>query len=941
MVPAGAFIAGMDLSKPGELYIVSGKVATRVDAAVADVFPATLYVEAEMDHVHQLVLEHVASGERILLNQPWEEVGGVLHRTSLYLSPGEYRVLANLIDFTNADGSPVDLYANEGAAVAMDAGSNEAQFAFSIIKVDAGPHVVNAGEEIWVSWEGTPLLFTPLALNNITDVSADENGMLVTVGGVGEASLTFSDGIARHEVLFRVDSLPFRTREEAYTLAAGERVLVAFETMDGQPLQASAMKLNIPDELLGVYTDDGLMVGSSTPGAYVLTADYAGSHVEVAVTVEDRFISMPMMPLSLNVGQSMVVPLSTYSGGFDSVTVKMKDGSEAIVAATVGSDGLTVTGLARGNAEMTVACMGVGVNHEITVIGGFVEPPVLPDVMYIGHGLSVKMAVHGAVADVQPASSDESVLSAMVEDGGLSLFPLSPGSVQVTLRCHGDELLYDITVEPVLTGVTPQAVEVREEESFTLTLGMTEGHQVRYTVIPPDILTITSEGSDTIAFQALAPGNDVIIISDESGQALEVPVTVNAEWRISVDRQQSEAENNALHMALLKWGLVGPPEGVITQEAQQVLMKVKAAFGWDITRPYLTREEYETLLAYKPETTASPSGTEQAESWAPEGEAQVMSAAALGDTYYLLDSQKRLLIVPAGSDHASRVVDDAFVKVVSNGSLVLALSKGGLIFPFGPQDEIDRWFDELLYDAIAIAGMDLSVADMSFSKDSLVMVFDQDGEINEKNKLREVVAGQACVYLQSDKAGSRGVVRLTSVQDALMLEGGGTRHVLLGIGTRNDNAVLYEITGRKTAPATVRTPADMDMDLRVAAVNSDMMVVVDGGGTAYLRGKNKFGQIGNGSTRQSNNFVAAEGVGDVVHAALGDTYALLLTGSGRLYAAGETPAGEQLTSFTLIAEDIRHMAPLADGKVLLVNNAHQIAVTDLSDIGIFRSIYYP
>ncbi|NLZ88773.1 MAG: hypothetical protein GX916_04670, partial [Clostridiales bacterium] len=327
--------------------------------------------------------------------------------------------------------------------------------------------------------------------------------------------------------------------------------------------------------------------------------------------------------------------------------------------------------------------------------------------------------------------------------------------------------------------------------------------------------------------------------------------------------------------------------------------------------------------------------------WAPEGEAQVMSAAALGDTYYLLDSQKRLLIVPAGSDHASRVVDDAFVKVVSNGSLVLALSKGGLIFPFGPQDEIDRWFDELLYDAIAIAGMDLSVADMSFSKDSLVMVFDQDGEINEKNKLREVVAGQACVYLQSDKAGSRGVVRLTSVQDALMLEGGGTRHVLLGIGTRNDNAVLYEITGRKTAPATVRTPADMDMDLRVAAVNSDMMVVVDGGGTAYLRGKNKFGQIGNGSTRQSNNFVAAEGVGDVVHAALGDTYALQLTGSGRLYAAGETPAGEQLTSFTLIAEDIRHMAPLADGKVLLVNNAHQIAVTDLSDIGIFRSIYYP
>ncbi|MGI6636223.1 MAG: protein kinase domain-containing protein [Christensenellales bacterium] len=939
MVPVDQFVVGIDINRPEALFILSDGVGVPVDAMVANVFPATLYIEAELDNVQALVLEHVASGTGILLDSLLQVEDDGLHRTMLYLSPGEYRVLANLADPTN-EVSKTELYANEGMAVEMDASLNEAHFAFSIMTVDAGPYRAYAGEAVWVPWQGTPLLFTPITLNNIIEVFHGEDGMLVTVGKAGDASLTFSDGIARHEVLFQVDSLAFRTKEEAYTLAAGDQELVLFETLDEQPLQASAMKLDIPDGLLAIPQEEGLLVGSTIPGTYVLTANYAGGQADVSIIVEDRFISLPALPTSLSVGQSITIPLSTYSGGVDNITVNVQGDDKGIIETMVDQDGLTVTGLARGSAELTIACMGAGFSHDFSVTGGFIQSPVLPDAVYIGRERIVDVAVHGSPTDVQVFSSDESVLHAMMDNDGLHLFPVSLGSAQVALSYQGDHYTYDLTVSPVLLGVTPQKVEVQEEDSFTLSLEMTEGQQVPYAIDQlPDILRVASKEADTVSFLALAPGSGVITIDDGSGQLLEVPVNVKAEWRISAQRQQSADENNALHMALLRepaWGLKGPPQGIVTQDAQKALMKAKAAFGWDVALPYLTRDEYEILLAYQPEAVTSQ--VQQTTSQAPEGEAQIVSGVALGDTYYLLDSQRRLLIVQAGNDYASRVVNDRFVKVVSNGSLVLALSTEGFIYPFGPEEVIDRWFDELAFDVVTITGMDLPVSDVSFSDNSLVMVFGQDGEIIEKNKLKEVVAGQACIYLQTDRAGNRGVVLLASVEDALMMQGGGTRHVLFGLGSRNNDA-LYEITDRKTTLSTLKAPTDMD--LHTIAVSSDMTVLVDSDGTAYLRGKNAFGQIGNGTTRQSNNFVAAEGVSDVVHAALGDTYALLLTGGGRLYVAGQVPTGEQFTSFTLIAQDIRHMMPLEDGRVLLVNDAHQITVTNLSNISNFRSIYYP
>ena len=417
------------------------------------------------------------------------------------------------------------------------------------------PVSVRAGETAMVdlsnAFSGTALVHSAMSSSEeMATVSVD--GTMLTVTGVAAGSATVtvtatnSAGSASQDVMVMVMDVPPAAAEplEPVSVRVGETAMVDLSSaFSGTALVHSAMSSS--EEMATVSVDGAMLtVTGVAAGPVTVTvtatnsansADSASQDVMVMVMDVPPAAAEPLEPVSVRVGETAMVDLSSAFSGTALVHSAMSSSEEM---ATVSVDGamLMVTGVAHGPATVTVTATNSAesASQEVMVMVMDVPPavaePLEPVSVRAGDRAMVDLSsTFSGTALVHSAmSSSEEMATVSVDGAMLTVTGVAAGPVTVTVTAtnSADSASQDlsVTVEDVPPAVAePLAdIEVRVGDSMTVELsGAFSGTALVYSASPSsDAATVSVEGSSlTVTGMIAGPATVTVTAMNSAASA--------------------------------------------------------------------------------------------------------------------------------------------------------------------------------------------------------------------------------------------------------------------------------------------------------------------------------------------------------------------------------------------------------------------------------------
>ena len=351
------------------------------------------------------------------------------------------------------------------------------------------PVSVRAGETAMVdlsnAFSGTALVHSAMSSSEeMATVSVD--GTMLTVTGVAAGSATVtvtatnSAGSASQEVMITVLHVPLRVREPIEPISVFVDDIARVDLTGaflGTVLEYSAMSSS---EELATVSVDGTMLTvtgvAAGPATVTVTATNSAESAsqEVMVTVMDvpPEVAEPLEPVSVRVGETAMVDLSSAFSGTALVHSAMSSSEEM---ATVSVDGtmLTVTGVAAGPATVTVTATNSAesASQEVMVIVMDVLPavaePVEPVSVLVGETMSVDLAgaFSGTALVYSAMSSSEEMATVSVDGTMLTVTGVAAGTATVTVTATNSAESAAQEVMVTVMDVPPEVAEPLEAVS--------------------------------------------------------------------------------------------------------------------------------------------------------------------------------------------------------------------------------------------------------------------------------------------------------------------------------------------------------------------------------------------------------------------------------------------------------------------------------------------
>ena len=375
------------------------------------------------------------------------------------------------------------------------AGTTERTFELEVM--DIPPAVAEPIEPVSVSvgdtaevdlagaFSGTALVYSAMSFaEEMATVSVD--GTMLTVTGVaaGAATVTVtatnSADSASQEVMVTVMDVPPAVAEplEPVSVRVGDTAMVDLSSaFSGTALVHTAMSSS--EEMATVSVDGTMLtVTGVAAGAATVTvtatnsADSASQEVMVTVMDVPPAVAEPLEPVSVRVGDTAMVDLSSAFSGTALVHTAMSSSEEL---ATVSVDGtmLTVTGVAAGAATVTVTATNSAdsASQEVMVTVMDVPPavaePLEPVSVRVGDTAMVDLssAFSGTALVHTAMSSSEELATVSVDGTMLTVTGVAAGAATVTVTATNSADSASQEVMVTVMDVPPAVAEPLEPVS--------------------------------------------------------------------------------------------------------------------------------------------------------------------------------------------------------------------------------------------------------------------------------------------------------------------------------------------------------------------------------------------------------------------------------------------------------------------------------------------
>ncbi len=459
------------------------------------------------------------------------------------------------------------------------------------------PITIEVGEEVIVTFnatdpDGDTLTVTPESDNtSVATVNLVQDGELRVVGiaeGTATITVNVSDGnggaaAAAFGVTVTAPAPPPNQDPvidpiAPVVLESGASTTITFNATDpdGDPLTASASS-----------SDDSVAsVGGITVGEITVIGGNAGN-ATITVTVEDGnggsastnfgvTVNAPapvnqnptvdaIAPVAIEVGQSLPVSFNASDPDGDPITATATSDNESVATVMVDSiSQLTVTGVAEGNATITLTITDDKGGFASTTFGVAVSPPppppnqnpVLGDFagVILEVGQSLPVAVSASDPDGDPitltANVDNPTVASVVVDSltQLTVSGLAAGNATVTVTVEDNQggsvsKVFSVTVNepapppnqnPVLGGIADVVIETGQVLPIAITASDPDGNPLTITTAtnPEGIVNVSVDSLNQITITALTEGITTVTVTatdDQGGSASTTfTVTVNA-----------------------------------------------------------------------------------------------------------------------------------------------------------------------------------------------------------------------------------------------------------------------------------------------------------------------------------------------------------------------------------------------------------------------------
>ena len=484
-----------------------------------------------------------------------------------------------------------------------------AERTFELEVMDIPPELAEAIEPISVfvddtaqvdlsgAFSGTALVYSAMSSSEaMATVSVD--GAMLTVAGVGPGMATVtvtatnSADNASQEVMVTVMDVPPKVAEpiEPISVFVEDTTQVDLTgAFSGTSLVHSAMSSS---EELATVSVDGTMLTvtgvAAGPATVTVTATNSADSAsqEVMVTVMDvpPEVAEPLEPVSVRVGETAMVDLSSAFSGTALVHSAMSSSEEL---ATVSVDGtmLTVTGVAAGPATVTVTATNSAdsASQEVMVTVMDVPPevaePLEPVSVRVGEMAMVDLsnAFSGTALVHSAMSSSEEMATVSVDGTMLTVTGVAAGSATVTVTAtnSADSASQDVMItvlhvplqvhEPIepISVFVDDITQVDLAGAFLGTVleysAMSSSEELATVSVDGTMLTVTgvAAGPATVTVTATnsaeSASQEVMVtvmdVPPEVAEPLE-PVSVRAGDRAMVDLSNAFSGTALVHSAM-------------------------------------------------------------------------------------------------------------------------------------------------------------------------------------------------------------------------------------------------------------------------------------------------------------------------------------------------------------------------------------------------------
>jgi hypothetical protein len=607
---------------------------------------------------------------------------------------------------------------------------------------------------------------------------------------------------------------------------------------------------------------------------------------------------------------------------------------------------------------------------DLTVEDQLREIPVFPQQMFTGRTYAAGYASYYGTISPEVTSDQPNVLKAAMSDGKVILEALKPGLAHLTVKSGNELWEHDITVLPVLKGITPGRLDLVQGQEAVVQLVTSEDTLVRVDVEGIGGLLTVSQSGNTLSVNGLAEGSGTLSIYDESaretGQPFTIPFTVTRAWKISATENSDDHEMVlSIEDALLALGYgFGKPDGVWDNNTDNALSKYKADNHLEGTAS-LSVEERDVLLEKGEQArlqstmsaTPSPSAQTHVRAGQDVSAAQAVSA---GNVMYVLDSQGYLLkysldgSAPAFlSDSCDDDANIRFAGLWTGDGIVWALSTEGQLFVWGEIGSLCTDISERELPGALLLYPDVNIRQAAISASAIALLHGPEEETRYGIKIAE----GNCMYWAED-AGQEGKALFTGAKEteknllanvrrvtiygkaaaALNNKGklylwGAMDQPLLYALEKKKNGLPYAVEAAiKVGSKTVKCDDTLlEMDNAHICLNSPQGLLI--------AGDNSLGQLGTGTVDNVKGFaipLLPDGLPlmDVKKVICAESYILALTYGGSLYGWGDNSQGQlglqasgpvttpvllpcsDLTDISLAGTG-RHLATMKDGSILI------------------------
>ncbi len=311
-------------------------------------------------------------------------------------------------------------------------------------------------------------------------------------------------------------------------LMPGETLAVKVETGNGGYVVKSADEAIVKamfDATMNAIKVTAVKAGQTT----VNVTDHKGQTAAVKVVVK-AVLALEKSAVDVVEGGESVVAITSGSGKYAVTSSK-----DAVAKAVIDGTNVKITGVAKGNAIVTVKDTDTNVEKKINVVVKSALAVATDNVEIVEGGEKVVEITNGT-GNYTVASADKNIAVAVLNGKTITITAVVAGTTKVTVTDTETNSTVDINVlvKPALNFDEAEVVLFEDEEK-TVTIEKGTGN---YAAVSSneEVVTVTVDGKN-IKIKAVAKGEAVVTVTDtETEKKKDIKVTVKA--RLALEKTE-------------------------------------------------------------------------------------------------------------------------------------------------------------------------------------------------------------------------------------------------------------------------------------------------------------------------------------------------------------------------------------------------------------------